>query len=345
MNYKLSKRLFPGDTIAIVSPSWGGPSVFPHVYENGLKVLRKWGLKIKEYPTARADAKLLHKNPKMRADDINAAFADKEVKAIFATIGGDDSVRILPFIDPKVITGNPKILMGYSDTTTLNTLGNLLGLVTFNGPSIMAGFSQMENLPSAYEEHTMQMLFQPSQTYEYSSYGQYCDKYLDWEKPENVGKVEPLKAADGWRFIQGAGTVDGGLWGGCIEVLEFMKGTAFWPDKNFWKGRILFFETSEEKPPVGNVKYMLRNYGMQGVFDKASAILFGRARDYSPEEKRQLEEMLRDVVGGEFGRPDLPIVTNMDFGHTDPQHILPLGVKAQIDCNDKSFKLIEPWLE
>ena len=112
-------KLKKGDTIAIISPSWGGPSVFPHIHENGLKALREeFGLSIKEYPTARAEADFLYHQPEARAVDVNQAFADPEVKAIIASIGGDDSIRILPFLNPDIIQSNPKILMGYSDTTT-----------------------------------------------------------------------------------------------------------------------------------------------------------------------------------------------------------------------------------
>ena len=98
-----SKKLKKGDTIAIVSPSWGGPSIFPHIYESGIKTLEKLGFKIKEFPTARKQADYLYKNPKFRAKDINDAFADKEIKAIFTSIGGEDSIRILPFIDLEII--------------------------------------------------------------------------------------------------------------------------------------------------------------------------------------------------------------------------------------------------
>ncbi|MFH0906518.1 MAG: LD-carboxypeptidase, partial [archaeon] len=93
-------KLKKGDTIAIVSPSWGGPSIFPHIYENGLKILKEeLALKIKEFPSAKAKAEFLYNNPKFRAEDINKAFSDKEVKAIFVSIGGDDSVRILKYLD------------------------------------------------------------------------------------------------------------------------------------------------------------------------------------------------------------------------------------------------------
>lgn len=345
MKYKKPQRLKKGDVIAIVSPSWGGPSRFPHVYENGLKVLEEWGLKIKEYPTARADANFLKKDHRARAKDINDAFADKEVKAIFATIGGDDSVRLLPFLDRKLISENPKILMGYSDTTTLLTFGNISGFITFNGPSIMAGFSQMENLSGDFKQHVHDMLFTPTETYEFKQYDSYSDGYLDWSKPENLGKAKESKKSDGWRFIQGSGKVTGELFGGCIEVLEFLKGTDYWPEKDFWNNKILFFETSEEKPSIDHVRWMLRNYGTQGIFDKVSAVIFGRARDYSDDEKNELDEMIKNVVSDEFEKPELAIVTNMDFGHTDPQIVLPLGVSAELDFENKTFKLTEPWLE
>ncbi len=70
----------------------------------------------------------------------------------------------------------------------------------------------------------------------------------------------------------------------------------------------------------------------------------GRARDYSQEEKEKLDQNIVAVVSGEFHKSNLPIVTNMDFGHTDPQLIIPLGAKAEIDCETKRFRLVEPAL-
>lgn len=80
------KKLQKGDTVAIVSPSWGGPSIVPHVYEDGIKTLEDLGLEVKEYPSARKDDEYLYKNPEFRAQDINEAFAEDDVKAIFVSI-------------------------------------------------------------------------------------------------------------------------------------------------------------------------------------------------------------------------------------------------------------------
>jgi len=341
MEFVKPNRLKKGDCVAIVSPSWGGPSCFPHIYDSGIRTLKKLGLKIKEFPTARADANITYANPKMRADDINSAFKDSEVKAIITSIGGDDSIRILPYLKPELIKNNPKILLGYSDTTTLTTFCNQLGLVTLNGPSIMAGLSQWDNLPKEFQTHIQKFLFDPEETMQYFPYKQYSNGYLNWSKKENVGKLKDKLNTNGWVWLQGKETVQGQLFGGCIEALEFMKGTRYWPKESFWKGKILFLETSEDKPKPEHVKWMLRNYGIQEIYKKVNGVLIGRARDYNSKENVELYENIVKVISVEFNRPDLPIIANMDFGHTDPQYIMPLGIKAEINCRKKTFKLVE----
>lgn len=335
-------RLRPGDTIAIVSTSWGGPHVFPHVFDKGVDVLsRVFELDVREMPTTRMSPRDLGADPQARARDLNAAFADPSIRAIVASIGGVDSVRILPFLDEAVALANPKVMLGYSDTSTQLAFYNRAGLVTFNGPSVMAGFAQIEALPGA-AEHVRKVIFEPTPTLEYRPFDTWVDGYRDWRERENAGAVGDGRAHDGWRWLQGSGRAEGRLFGGCGEVLEMLKGTRFWPEASFWDRRILFLETSEDAPAPETVGYWLRNYGMQGVFDRVSALLVGRARDYDAAAKAELDEMVVRVVAGEFGRPDLPIVTNLDFGHTDPQWVMPLGVLAEVDPSRRSIRLLEP---
>ena len=150
--------LKPGDLVAVLSPSWGGPSCFPWVFEAGLETMRsELGLKIKEYPTTRARPEVLRADPRARAHDFQAALEDPEVKAIFAAVGGDDSIRMLPFLEPDSI--RPKVLMGYSDVTTLLLHVRRAGVVSFHGPTVMAGLAQARNYPSAFLEHLRQVLF------------------------------------------------------------------------------------------------------------------------------------------------------------------------------------------
>ena len=112
------KKLRPGDKVATVSTSWGGPATFPHRYEAGKRQLQEaFGVTVVEMPHALHSAEWLERNPQARADDLMEAFRDPSIKAIFSTIGGDDSIRLLRYLDPEVMRSNPKIVMGYSDTT------------------------------------------------------------------------------------------------------------------------------------------------------------------------------------------------------------------------------------
>lgn len=338
------KALTAGDSIAVVSPSWGGPYEFPEIYELGLRNIREYlGLKIVEFPTARMHPAELYKSPQARANDINRAFADPEIKGIFATIGGDDSVRILPYLDVNVILNNPKILLGYSDTTTLLTYLNAQGLTTFHGPSIMAGMAQLAEYADEQLPHLRSLLFgEGVHPHSYRSFSHWSEGYPDWKDASLAGQVaNKCVSQGGWKVLQGRTLVQGRLWGGCMDVLEMMKSTTFWPAPDFWKGRILFFETSEEGPSPTFVGTWLRNYGMQGIYAQVSALLFGRPRGYSEAQRDELHKTIIAVVAQEFSQEDLPILVDLDFGHTDPQFVIPLGALAEVDSQEGRFRLLE----
>lgn len=340
------RRLHPGDTVAVLSPSWGGPAVFPHVYRRGLAMLREeLGLRVEELPTATAEPEHLHRHPEARAEDVHRALADDRIAALVATIGGDDAVRVLPHLDAGLLRARPKILMGYSDTTSLLVWANLHGLVTFHGPTVMAGLSQLRAWPRAFADHLRTMLFEAPPETVYRPYAVWSEGYPDWADAASVGRANALHPnREGWRWVQGRGVAEGRLFGGCFEVLEMMKATPHWPDPGFWRGRILFLESSEEAPAPPQVERWLRNYGMQGVFDAVAGLLIGRPCGYTEARKEELLERVARVVAVEFGRPELPVVGNMDFGHTDPQLLLPLGITARIDCEARTVSLTEPAL-
>ncbi len=244
-----------------------------------------------------------------------------------------------------MINSNSKIIMGMSDATTYLTFGNQLGFVTFYGSLVMTSLATWKNVDPRFRHHVLEFLFESKDSYIYSAYQYYNDGYPDWSIPENAGQLNPLKPNPGWQWLQGDGVAEGTLWGGNIEVLEFIKGTVYWPPQDFWEGKILFLETSEGKPTPTQVRWMLRNYGTQAILDVISGLLVGRPLFYSEEESKTLDRNIKAVVGREFGRPDLPVVTFMDFGHTDPIFILPYGVKACVDCRSQTFMLVEKWLE
>lgn len=325
------RRLRPGDTIALVTPSWAGPSAYPWVYELGVQRLKDiFDINIIEYPSTRASSGSTAQTPISRAADINQAFADPKVQAIISTIGGEDSMMVLKYIDFASVAKHPKIFMGYSDTTTLLTALNLNGIVTFHGPSIMSGFAEPGTLQSTFIQHMRTFFYEDWHTLQYAPYSTWTEDLCHWDNRKLFNTPRKFHPAHEWRGLHGSEST-GELFGGCIEVLEFLKGSAYWPTLDFWHKKILLLETSEEVPDIKAVRRILRSYGVQEIFTKISGILFGRARGYTDDQKDELDAMIVDVVTKEFDATHVSIMTDLDFGHTDPQIILPLGCSATMN--------------
>jgi muramoyltetrapeptide carboxypeptidase LdcA involved in peptidoglycan recycling len=335
------RKLKKGSKIAIISPSNGLPYKYPDIYRLGLKNMRDYfGFEIEEYPTANMDGRSLYLNPKLRADDINRAFEDDTIDGIICSIGGYESVRILEYLDVNKIIENPKLIMGFSDAAAFISYLNYKGLVTFYGPSVMAGFAQMRSLPEKFRNHVNDILINDKIPYNYTPYEKWTNGYKDWNDKKTLGECTEFYQNTGFKVLQGKEDAEGYLWGGCIEVLEFLKGTKFWPDSSFWNDKILIFETSEEKPLPDKVGYMLRNYGTQGILNKVKGIIFGRPKDYSPQETEELIRIIADILNIEY-KTDMPVFFNVDFGHTDPKLILPLGLKVKLSIENNGITLME----
>lgn len=335
-------KLNPGDKIATVSLSWGGPSVFPQRYRAGIQQLQaEFALQVVEMPNTLRDADWLARNPKARAEDLMQAFADPSIKGIFATIGGGDSIRLLPFMDLKIIRDHPKIFMGYSDTTMSHLVCYKAGLVSFYGPSILAEFAENGGMFPYMVQSLRQTLFSGDAIGEVKpSTDGWTVERLDWAEPANQQIKRRRNPATGWKFLQGKGMRRGHLVGGCLEVFDWVRGTEIFPED--WQDAILFLETSEDAPPPEMVKSTLRVYAAMGILKKISGILFGRPGGEIPIDKfDEYDQAILQVVNEEEGLTDLPIITNMDFGHTSPMFLLPYGVQTEIDFANKRFSIVE----
>jgi muramoyltetrapeptide carboxypeptidase LdcA involved in peptidoglycan recycling len=339
------RRLRPGDRVAAITLSWGGPGAFPHRYEAGKTQFEQmFAVQVVETKHALRSPEWLAQNPKARADDLMEAFSDTSINGIISTIGGDESVRILPHIDLEIIRQNPKVVMGYSDTTITHMACFRAGLVSFYGPAFMAGFAENGGMFPYMVESVRRTIFcgDPIGTIEPNRAG-WTVEHLDWADPNNQKRRRNLVLSTGWRFLQGSGIASGHLIGGCVEVLEFIKGTEWWPNMDVWDGAILFLETSEEAPSLKLFKRWIRNYGSQGILQRLAGLIVGRPGGAIPtSDFEQYDQVLLDVIKGELGLDTLPIITQMDFGHTDPMFVLPYGVVATIDCQKHLFEINEP---
>ena len=338
------RKLHPGDKVAAVTLSWGGPSVFPGRYQAGKRQLEEsFGVQVVEMPHTLSEADWLAKNPRARAEDLMQAFADPTIKAIFSTIGGEDSIRLLPYLDLNVIRENPKIFMGYSDSTITHFACHKAGIGSFYGPSIMAGFAENGGLFPYMAESVRKTLFSsdPVGLLQPNTQG-WTDERLDWGIPENQARKRKLQPCSGWKFLQGKGIHSGRLLGGCIEVLDWLRGTCVWPEDSEWDDTVLFLETSEDGLSPLAVARLLRALAAQGVLKRIAGLLFGRpGGEVGAEHFAEYDQAILDICVGEEGLSELPIVTNMDFGHTDPMLVLPYGVELQIDCDRREIAITE----
>jgi muramoyltetrapeptide carboxypeptidase LdcA involved in peptidoglycan recycling len=338
---KKVNRLKKGATIGIISPSWSGPAKFPIVYEKGLSNLREYfNFNIKEYPHTRSEYSNDQSYIQARVSDIHNAFLDPEVDAIFLSIGGDDSIRLLPFLNKEIILNNPKIILGFSDSTTLLIYLVKLGIPTFHGPSVMAGFSEPDGLPVEFIRHFESFFFDNWDIYKYKNYSKWTEDRSCWTDPEFLSRKKKYLDNTGPSIVFKEKT-EGYLLGGCIEIIEMLKGTPFGISLKDWDNALFFFETSEEKPSANYVKYALRSAGVIGAWDLIGGLLIGKSKKYTAEEYSKLEEFIKEILLNEFNVRSCGIISNLDIGHTQPMHILPLGCRAKFDFNKNSLILLE----
>lgn len=330
----------------MVSPSWGGPGAFPDRYAAGKRQIEAaFGVEIVEMPHALAAPEWIVANPAARAKDLMQAFADKEIAGIVTTIGGEDSIRLIPHLDLDVIAANPKVFLGFSDTTSLHFACLAAGVTSFYGPSIMAGFGENAGMHQYTQDSVRRALFETTPIGEIALNTEgWTAERLHWDDPGLQSRARRMQPADPPRILQGSGIASGPLIGGCAEVLEMLKGTIWWPPLDFWSGAILFYETSEEAPAPDLVRRWLRNFAAQGILDMLNGIILARPDPKGDETYRdRLEAAVLDTLA-ESGLEHLPVLSGLDFGHTQPMLTLPYGAEARIDCSAATLTILEPGL-
>jgi len=168
--------------------------------------------------------------------------------------------------------------------------------------------------------------------------GIFVDEFLDWGSPSNQNQKRSLGNNE-WKVLQGGGMVEGVLWGGCLEVIEGIKNTELFPTTEFFENKILFLEVSEWMPGVEWVEMFVRNLCVSGIACKLKALLFGRPHTFGSQVyNKQYEEALVRVLGEEFGLENLLVVSRMDFGHTKPSCVLPIGGRVIVDSEKNNLR-------
>ena len=310
------KRLASGDTVALVSPASATfNSLDLQVARESLEAL---GFKVRQGDHMMERHWYLAGADKVRADDINKAFADRSIAAVHAIRGGWGSARLLPYLDFETIRRNPKVLIGYSDITALLlSIHARTGLVTFHGP---IGLGRWD----AWSVDYYRRVLMGAEAVTYSN------------KQGVSNDRNSLVQVEFRTLTHTPGKARGRLLGGNLTVLTAILGSPYVPD---WDDTILFLEDVGED--LYRVDRMFTQLKLAGVLSKIKGFVFGGCSECGPGEgyaSLTLEEILRDHI-----KPlGVPAWQGAMIGHAQPQWTLPVGAQVEIDASAGTIRLIEP---
>lgn len=258
-----------------------------------------------------------------RVGDLHNAFKDPNVSAIITVIGGFNSNQLLKYINWDLIKANPKIFCGFSDITALNNaIYEKTGLVTYSGPHYST-FGQ-----KLYLEYTLDYFkkcFFDNQPFEIKP----SESWTDDKWWENQNNRKPHKNK-GWLVIN-EGQANGTILGANLCTFNLLQGTEFFPDLY---DSVLFLEDDEESKPH-TFDRDLQSLIHQPGFKEVKGLIIGR---FQKASKISNEKLIK-IIETKEELKDLPVVANVDFGHTDPKITFPIGGKVKLLASRKNPKI------
>ncbi|WP_208404958.1 S66 peptidase family protein [Sphingobium vermicomposti] len=307
-------RLRPGDTVGLIEPAGFTDDLFDLAVVQ--ETIVAMGLKPKLGKHLAERRGYLAGTDADRAADVNAMFADPDVRAVFAVRGGWGCARILPLLDFATIRANPKLLVGFSDITALHlAFAARAGFPTIHGPNAASSWPRF-------------------------SWDAFRAIAFDGATPT---LVNPIGHED--RLVQRSGRIrtfrggkgTGRLLGGNLTVLAALAGTPWLPD---FDGAILFLEDVGEAPY--RIDRMLTQLSLAGLLGKVAGVVFGQCTNCAASEPSYGGFTVSEVLQQHFEPLGVPAFQGASIGHIASQFSLPVGVRAEIDADIGSIRLLEP---
>lgn len=338
---KTLKKLSKGDKVAVLSPSFAAPGKWPHVYKLGLERIRTvFGLEPVEFPTTRK----IGASKEERAADLVTAFERDDIKAVIATLGGNDQITYIKHLPTDSFKNNPKPFFGFSDNTHFENFLWLQGVPSYYGACLFTQFAMQQKMDQFTVDHLNKALFESGE-FELKASDTYNDIGLDWNDPTTLNNARSYEPNEGWQW-DGTGTAVGTTWGGCLESIdEILRHGVAMPSVDEFNSIILMTETSEEIPSHEYVRRVYRALGERGILTRVRGVMVGRPQAYNfdkqltVDQKRAYREKQRETIISivrEYN-PTVPIVLNVDIGHTNPQIPMPYGGTVRIETTEKKI--------
>lgn len=329
-------KLRPGDKVAVLSPSFAAPAVAPELHEQALRRFADLtGLVPVEFPTTRK----LGASSRERAADFNAALGDPEIRAILATIGGNDQIRVVPHLDAELLRADPKPFLGYSDNTNILNWMWTNGVAGFYGGSTQVHLGPGPHVDPVHRASLLAALLGGGEL-EVTEPGESEDFGLDWADPRALSEFGEREATESWTWAGPSVSVTGRTWGGCLDVLDWIALADRMPKNDDLAGAILLLETSEELPTAETVRGWVRALGERGTLSVAAGVIVARPPASGLGTPRPDADVRaawraaqRDAVIEEVSayNSQAVICVSPPFGHTRPQWVLPYGGEVTLD--------------
>ena len=349
------EKLKQGDKVAIISLSRGllGEPFMAHQKLLIEKRLAYFGLEVVYTPNSLKGMDFISENPNCRADDLKWAFADESINGIICAIGGNDTYKTVPYLLEddefiELVRNNPKVFIGFSDSTINHLMFSKIGLSTYYGHSAIVDFGELASEMLPYSKMWFEKLFSDESGIEIESSPVWYLERTSFGESE-LGRDRITKKEDrGYEVLSGEGTITGELFGGCLQSLsDLLTGDGHSDEKEIntrygliplaegLKNKILFIETSEEMAEPEKLTHYLLALDNHGAFSAIKGVLIGKPQNevFYDEYKK----LYTDIIG----KYNKPVLYNMNFGHAHPRCILPYGASVTVNCDSKTVTLNE----
>ncbi|MEV0388992.1 S66 peptidase family protein [Nonomuraea sp. NPDC050643] len=317
-------------TVGIWTPSFPAPARFPRRFTRALGALADHGFAVRLAPSTTADDGLLAAEPSQLAAELHSLLAEPEVNIVLAAVGGYTSLAVAPHLDFDFIAAHAKPIIGYSDLTSI--LWAVLArssLVTFHGPMVVSEWGEAGGPLSFTTDNFTRVLAPWSGPIELMAPSAWTDELLWWDRDD----TRPRETQAGtWRCVI-PGTVEGPLLAGCLPTAGALIGTPYLPDLD---GAVLCLETNEMSPE--RCYGLLVQWRESGLLNRIAGLVIGR--HCRPRARGDGARDFDRVFLAALGSRRIPVLADVDFGHTQPMLTLPLGVTCRLDADERRLTLL-----
>nr|WP_288977112.1 S66 peptidase family protein [uncultured Blautia sp.] len=309
--------------IGIISPASSVMNLYPNRVQNGIRFLESQGYKVKFGEFSYEMCGYYSTSKEKRINDINTFLHDSEIDIIMASIGGYNSNQLLDSLDYSLIKQSKKIFCGYSDITAmLLAIHYKADIRVVHGPTFLP---ELCEYPSPYDytlEYFTKALSYEQFTYKEPLYN--INQYRDWSEDEREMLSKQKSKPTRWR-IYNKGSAHAKIIGGNLQTLALLIGSEYCP-VSFFENKILFLEDCCER--LARVDAILQSLKLKGVFDIIQGLIIGKFTNN--EINKAVPELLDNLKISN----DIPIIYDIDLGHTSPMISVPLGANSKLEVDD-----------